>query len=126
MEEDYRPSRQEFVNEVMEEIKHLKRNATKSEKRRLNFDTFIYSHPLQCIYGQLTGNCSSRRALELYPKTYAIVNLRVGSKDTFEGQSFLKGIDYTPLEKYLYMVDIHVRRNILEFIKGVSTQLTLR
>ncbi len=57
--------KEEFLKDVMHEINMLKQHATKEEKKNLNFDSFNPITPKQCIYGQMTGNCYTKRAKEL-------------------------------------------------------------
>ncbi len=59
----------EFLKDVLHEINMLKTNATKTELERLDFDDFSPSRRDGCIYGQMTGNCNSKRAKELMDKS---------------------------------------------------------
>lgn len=57
--------KQQFLKDVMHEINALKQNATQKEISNLNFDEFNPRTPSDCIYGQLSGDCSSQRAKSL-------------------------------------------------------------
>ncbi len=59
----------DFLKDVMHEIDALKKNATKKELARLDFDAFDFSTVRDCIYGQMTGNCASARAKRLMDKS---------------------------------------------------------
>lgn len=50
---------------AMEEAYMLKQHATKEEIGSLRIDRFDPDNYEECIYGQITGNCYSVRALEL-------------------------------------------------------------
>src|SRR5689334_4198531 len=55
----------EFPKLVIEEAKNLKKLASGEEKSRLNFKELDPEFPTACIYGQMTKNCHSERAVEL-------------------------------------------------------------
>lgn len=42
-----------FLDEVIEEINHIKSKATKEEIERLDFSMFNYENRLSCIYDQM-------------------------------------------------------------------------
>ena len=79
-------------SEVLKEIEHLQKHATKDEKERLNLIKFDADHIEKCIYGLMTGNCSSNRAEDLYPKSLYTVTKGLDQK---------KGVDFTHLEAYI-------------------------
>lgn len=56
---------QEFFKRTLEEITNLKQYATKEEINKLDFTDLNPNLRYSCIYGQMTGNCWSPRALEL-------------------------------------------------------------
>ena len=55
----------ELNKAVKLEAKNLKENATKKELKKLDFDELKPNHHESCIYGQMTGSCFSKRAVEL-------------------------------------------------------------
>lgn len=54
-----------FVTLVKKEAKKLRNLCTKVEKNKLDFYNLAPQRKRSCIYGQLTGNCFSRRANNL-------------------------------------------------------------
>lgn len=50
---------------VKEEAKNLKKNATKEELNKLDFDYLSPESRSSCIYGQMTDSCFSSRAAQL-------------------------------------------------------------
>lgn len=50
---------------VKKEAANLRENATKNELARLNFTSLLPNSKQKCVYGQMTGECNSRRATEL-------------------------------------------------------------
>lgn len=50
---------------VKKEAANLKKNATKEELAKLDFDRLDGDSPYSCMYGQMTGHCYSNRASEL-------------------------------------------------------------
>lgn len=55
----------EFNAAVMAEVASLRMHATQEEISNLNVETLNPGKESLCIYGQLTGDCSSTRAQEL-------------------------------------------------------------
>ena len=57
------------MNQVtLKEIENIRKYATKEEKGKLDAETFDGSMENTCVYGQMTGSCSSDRAKELIAK----------------------------------------------------------
>ena len=107
-----------FIKEVRKEINTIKRLATKEEINKLDINTF---NPLQtnnCIYGQMTGNCLSLRAKELYPKSLhdAVIPLELFGIHK-------KGDKYTYLEEYLFHAYKATKVNIFKYLKGEVKKL---
>lgn len=57
-----------FIWEVTNEAVALRENATQAERGMLNLCTLSAVYTNRCIYGQMTGDCHSDRALELIEK----------------------------------------------------------
>lgn len=55
----------QFLKDVEKEVRALKKTATKDELLKLDFDNLDPDSGTRCIYGQITGECSSPRASEL-------------------------------------------------------------
>lgn len=53
---------------VVEEATKLKNNISEEEKQKLSFQMLNHKSRVDCIYGQLTGNCDNDRARELMDK----------------------------------------------------------
>lgn len=118
--------REAFLSKVKREIKHIKKHATEDEKSLLNFSDFNHTSRFECIYGQMTGECDSERALALYPKKYISCGGVFDYHIPFEKHSFEKGTQFTPLEKYLYMVKSDVHQHIIEYIRGEVNRLKIK
>ena len=58
---------------VIEEATKLKKHLTKKEMNRLNYDSLLGRSYENCIYGQITGNCTSIRANKLIIKCCKLV-----------------------------------------------------
>jgi len=121
-----------FLIAVIAEIMRIKRLATKKEIANLNFSRFQHWHSSNCIYGQMTGECSSPRARRIMPKTFEDI---VGDwcsgaggshKYGFERQKFEKGKTFTALEKYLYMCPKTTHKHIIDFLKGKEKKLVIK
>lgn len=113
----------EFLSLVQKELDTIKTNATQEEIDSLNLKEFNHTLPDLCIYGQMTGNCDSDRAKELYPKTFDYV--ADNEYTPFSKQTFKKGNEYTPLEKYLYMVHEPKHKEIIMYLKGQINTIKL-
>lgn len=50
---------------VLDEATKLKENITTDERSYLSFRTLLTSDSTRCVYGQITGSCWSKRAVEL-------------------------------------------------------------
>lgn len=60
---------QEFLSDVKHEIDMLMKYGTKNELSNLDLDSFDQDHTENCIYGQMTGSCTSKRAKILMDKS---------------------------------------------------------
>ena len=65
MEENFEITEDVFLSEVKHEIEQLKIHATEDEKNNLDFRAFDPYSAFYCIYGQMTGQCTTERAKEL-------------------------------------------------------------
>jgi len=107
----------QFIQNVRNEINHLRKNATDEEKNRLNFDDFDYESKYRCIYGRLTGKCDSIRAVELYSKQLSCYSLHKDIKHKETGATF------TWLESYLFHSNANTHKHIIKYIKGEIKEL---
>lgn len=112
--------RKEFLKEVKTEIRNIRKNATDEEKGKLDFYSFVCDSSCDCIYGQMTGNCNSKRANILTPKSYKFLTRQPSVVPFLD-----KGKDYTALEKYLLIVKPVTHRKIIDYIKGEITTLKI-
>jgi hypothetical protein len=109
----------DFLAMVQHELDTIKTNATAEEIDKLDFNEFDHCSSRRCIYGQMTGKCDSKRAEELYPKSFS--NIGVGGSwdyKPFKTQNLEHGISFTPLEKYLYMLKAPQHKKIIQYLKG--------
>lgn len=56
---------QELIPLVKEEAEKIKQHATPEELAKLDPEEIEGRSPTKCIYGQMTGDCNSKRAIEL-------------------------------------------------------------
>ena len=115
-----------LLDKVIAEINHIKSKATKAEISKLDFNHFYYNWYEFCIYGQMTGSCTSNRACGLYPKKYKDLILNDTSiKNILKKKNIKKGRDYTPLELFLFMSTKETDKNIIDYLKGNTNILNL-
>jgi len=141
-------NKKEFLDAVTHEVVSLKKFATKKELRKLNVESLDPDNKENCIYGQMTGDCSSERAKALMDKSCIIVTMKVSGSIQFldedfktikkfingknEGQGW--GIDnwglhrnyshLSALEAYICLKNAK-NNKIIEFLRGESDKLVL-
>lgn len=130
----------------MTEIESLKKHATKEEINKLDLETFHPEHESLCIYGQMTGNCKSKRAKVLMDKSCTRVwDVGCGELslslfgDTFTKVKSLINGEYTgqmwignhrnysylsALEGYIALKGANIK-GIIQYLKGEIDSLKL-
>lgn len=58
----------QFIQDVEHEVRTLKKHATAEEINRLNLNIFNPEYEHTCIYGQMTGSCTTLRTKDLMDK----------------------------------------------------------
>ena len=135
----------DFKADVLHEINMLKKHATKKEKVLLDFDRFNYDLKRNCIYGQLTGSCDSKKAEELMDKccirvmnlpngTSSIENRSISDKEfIINGKNKGQGWWGVGNRRYAYLSALEgyictkgaKNKEIINYIKGNTDKLTL-
>ncbi len=94
---------------VVQEALKLRKYAKKSERAKLNF-WYLDSHStLSCIYGQMTGNCHSPRAVQLLNKCTVPYSKEVFCNNKYDyyrksdQKEFIRSDirDFSPIEYYI-------------------------
>ena len=91
--------KQEFLDDVMHEINILKKHATPRELAKLDFSIFDYDDSEQCIYGQMTGHCGTRRAKKLMD--VACIRVFNTNKNILRGTRTLEDETFTTIKQYI-------------------------
>lgn len=60
--------KKELIKLVIQEAEKLKKQITPEETSNLDFYSLRAFNDSRCIYGQMTGNCRTKRAIELITK----------------------------------------------------------
>lgn len=120
------------------EAKKLKKFATKDEIDNLNLKQLDPADISRCIYGQMTGDCNSRRAQELIGKCCtqvydtALVSKNYDINAQLNGKPFeIPGERHThyqsPIEMLIYDSNggFSARKKIIAFLKGETETLSL-
>jgi len=128
-------NKQEFLSNVMQEIEAIKEHATKKEIGKLDFGTFVPEHPNRCIYGQMKGDCYSKKAAQLIIKCTPIVVYDMKG-NSFTGMQ--KDINGKPTEHnihenrvYFSVLEVYITRkgaknkSIIQYLKGETKTLKL-
>lgn len=136
-------TKKQFLEDVAKEAVALKKHATVQELERLDYSTFSATSESGCVYGQMTGHCSSKRAHELirsccirlvdngkwtrtnFRSVYKAVN---GPVKSIEQLNELRG----PSELYfISQMEAYIQgasaknKNLIDFLKGNRTDLVL-
>jgi hypothetical protein len=111
----------EFMLAVREELDTIKERATKEEISKLDFTTFNKQLEKFCIYGQMTGFCSSGRAKEIMEKTFYRISAHWPIHELTLGVFPL----YTHLEYYLLHADRKTEKEIIQYLKGEISEIEL-
>ena len=131
-------NKQEFLSSVMQEVEALKKHATKAEIKNLDFETLNPRAYSRCIYGQMTGDCHSSRALMLIRKCTPVVINKIGSfynvfsdiKENINGKPTRKNIHsnerhfFSTLENYIVLKGSK-NEKIIQYLKGETETLKL-
>jgi hypothetical protein len=140
-------TKETFLQDVRIEVEGLKANATQEEISKLNIEYFDADSKFGCIYGQMTGTCSSARAKELMDKscvrvtkfsdnvddkTFDVVAKKINGKYTSQTweKTWGNGI-YSRNFNHLSMIELYIflkgasPKNIMDYLKGEVETLEL-
>jgi|SRR6185295_18110077 len=145
-------TKEQFLADVKAEAVALRQHATKEELGRLSFDLLDSANFEHCVYGQMTGNCCSTRALELiwlcctrFIKMPANKDLPIGSFTAL--RSCINGVrpenistleqfnttrdklwgeiqHFSSIEGYIYLPDSK-NENLISYLRGETDDLNL-
>jgi hypothetical protein len=115
---------QTILKHVRAEIENIKLFATKTQIKKLNFDTLNPEHTEKCIYGQMTGDCESPKAHNLIDKccTKLTVDIDRFVKSTRPVREF--DVNFSFLEAFIYNYTDN-NKNIIDYLKGATDKLKL-
>lgn len=111
---------------VLDEANHLRKYATDKEKSKLDFDTLDIADPTLCIYGQMTDNCHSDRAKELFDKKFSAIgrqcedDIRAGCvlfTDWIKEDKSWSNLIFSPIEVYITLKGSK-NEQLIHYIKG--------
>ncbi len=115
-----------FKEQTIKELKALKRNATKKELGKLDFNTLTTHDGQRCIYGQMTGHCRTAKAKRLINKCCLTkvdtTMFNIGSTiehdiKITEKRSSITSDLFSFLESHIITYPQH-NKNILAWLKG--------
>lgn len=128
---------------VITEAMNLREHATREQKDELNFVELRPSQAEHCIYGQMTGHCYSREALDLIRKCAlkvynthgkelrpsAIKNLNGVPRDFSYAQD-RNAVYHSPIELFILIMNESENLNylknnkiLIDYIKGYTDEL---
>lgn len=119
---------------VKEEAKKLRKLATKEELRKLSFDDLNPSVSEECIYGQMTGHCNSKRSLLLIGSCCnRVYDWRIkggfklnGSLDTKKRESLVW--QYSAIETFILQSENKKENNriLIDYLRGERKTLNFK
>lgn len=119
---------------VRKEAKNLIKNATDSERAELTIENLYSQSATRCIYGQMTGSCYSRRAVELIEDSCEKVYRRTTS-DGITGELNGKPSEtsrnwyWSPIEIFIDLPLNKVNgnnRRLVAYLKGETKRLIIK
>lgn len=128
-----------LIDLVKKEAQKLKLNATKQEIANLNFSTFVPSFKDDCIYGQMTGNCYTKRASNLilkcceniFAKTplQDMLDVKIDGRPTKKKMSDRDYKYYSPIEIFISFGENRENGNnkmLIDYLKGKRKKLAFK
>ena len=110
---------------VKNEAELLKKYATDEELLRLNIDKLSPCNGFRCIYGQMTGDCYTRRATELLNLCTKPYSQEVGQYVEAEDDLFGKhSRDFSPIELYISL-DGARNKELISYLKDETNTLEI-
>ena len=120
---------EKVIKHVKKEIENIKKHATEEEIGKLDFEKLDPARPRSCIYGQMTGRCTSYRSTFLINKCASrlqnISLFRCGfvkEKGIDRAWGFIDNVSF--LESFIIQKEYN-NENIIKYLKGESKKLKL-
>jgi len=136
----------QLKEDVRKEAEALRMHATNEERDRLRFDELQPDHRDRCIYGQMTGNCDSDRAIVLISKCahkyiadYGLAEIKEQGFERIQKNVSIDPIEevvdqlcdardvgshYSAIEGYILLPEAK-NENLIAFLKGETEILEL-
>lgn len=135
-------TKKHFLADVAKEAKALKKNATKDELERLNFEVLDPGSSRACIYGQITGNCMEGRGIHLIEKSCKkFVEIRgidsiqrdgfIAVRENINGSKMPSKRKRGELVRWLSSIESYIalpnakNKNLIAYLKGERKDLVL-
>lgn len=109
---------------TIKEATNLKQHITEREKQKLNKNTFNPISVGFCIYGQLTGDCTSHRAIQLAKLCIGKVSVKQLDGIRVSTTKPKNRLRFSPLEVYIYKVEGSGEK-IIDYLTGETDTLEL-
>jgi len=109
---------------TIKEATNLKQHITKRERMKLNKKQFNPNRRVICIYGQITGDCTSLRAIELAKLCIGKVSVKQVEGTRISTTKPKSNYRFSPLEAYIYQYRGSGEK-IIDFLKGETDTLEL-
>lgn len=119
-------TREQLAAYAAKEIRALKMHATEDERAKLDFERLDTSSLYSCIYGQMTGDCYSSRALKLIKlcanQRHSFCRLNID--DIRESKPRVYA-NYTDLEVFIKEFPEH-NKEIIAYLRGEIKTLRIK
>ncbi len=120
-----------FKEQTIKELKALKKYATKKELSKLDFITFHPGKNKSCLYGQMTGHCRNKRAMNLIDKCCDFKLDESLLNSVIEKRIPIDGGPRMGTKLYYSFLEIHImkyrnhNKNILAWLKGETSKFPI-
>ena len=111
---------------VIDEAAKLREHATESELNRINLQTFNPECKHTCIYGQMSGNCFSARAINLLKecaKPYSVDN-QLTIEPCGNSFTYSEMRSFSPIEFYICQYGAK-NATLIEYLRGERESITI-
>jgi hypothetical protein len=120
-------TKKQFIEDVKKEARALRKHATKKELQALELAILDPNHNEKCVYGQMTGSCTSYRAAELiYQSCKRYFHNPRTSGNTVDFAEFKKKVNGAKIKGISDEAELHDARDwSLEYLSSIESYILI-